>query len=186
MSLFEDEASALKSKLCYEFVEEDTEFSVSNISNNNEMGFFSLEGVGDDSVIMSSINLIAYYERVYEINTFTSTMGDYDDDNSKLIESDSKHQEGGTVSVYAYQTDIPTNQNDGTYFTGIYDSIAITCIPNDGYIMAGIYINGEYLGTNNLGFDTYNFSCSDTPLYINLKPLFGVDSIGIIGLIILS
>ena len=148
------------------------QFSLSLISNNNEMGYMSLN-VGE---IMSSARITAYYERVYEISTFTSTIGDYDDNTSKVTQSDPSYKTGGTISVYGFQSNNPTSINDGTYYTDIYDSVAITCVPyrdsNIQYILAGIFINGEYLGIDNLGFDTYNYNCEEEPLRINLRRLF--------------
>ena len=127
-------------------------------------------------LIVTEILVIANYEKIYNINAYTSTIGNFGV--THTVNTNLETEIGGTLKVKSYQSQNSKIKNEsGSFFSNIYDCIEVICEPNNGYTTAGLFINGIYLSAQNLGIDTFGLDTEDetglsTPLKINLRMLF--------------
>ena len=124
-----------------------TPISIESVSENNSMGYLTI----GNNELFTDITITVLYEKVYEVSTVVSTIGEYDDDKIATAAP------GGSIEISSYNSNNDIDVSDGTFYSDTYDVIRIKCIPNEGYTFVGLYLNGKYLGANELTFDTYNY-----------------------------
>ncbi|MBQ4541343.1 MAG: hypothetical protein IJA23_00675, partial [Clostridia bacterium] len=120
-----------------EFSDNDPNHPVSIISSEGSMGYVA---IGNDE-ILTEITIKPIYEKVFQISTFLSTLGEYDDETS----DDTTASTGGSIKLYSFERDNKVNVSDGVFYSNTYPMISITCTPNAGYTFVGLYINGLYM-----------------------------------------
>ena len=143
--------------------------SINSISGTTVMGYVPIS----EGNIILDLKITAHYERAYQVNSFVSTIDDYDDNNTSTYDK----PVGGTLKISSYEGDNPSNVEDGTFFSPTYNYLVIKCTPaSSDYIFAGLFLDGIYLGINTeispsvyFGMETYGKTDN---IVLNLNTFF--------------